>query len=414
MMNKVIVIGGGAAGMMSAICAARNGADVSIYEKNEKLGKKLYITGKGRCNLTNACSMEELFKNTMTNSNFLYSAFYSFTNYDAIAFFEEIGLKTKVERGGRVFPFSDHSSDVIKVLSNELKLNNVKVNLSSEVKHILYKENRFIGILLSNGKTIHADACIIASGGLTYPSTGSTGDGYKFAEEAGHTIVSLSPSLTSLHVKEQYIKQLEGLSLKNVKLLAYTGDKKIKAVYEDFGEMVFTHDGISGPLVLSASRYIIPYLNSGGVKLSIDLKPALTEDMLNARILRDFDEVKNKQFKNYLIQLLPQKLIHVIIERCNIHPDKQVNSITKEERLNLIRILKNFTLEFSSLGGYNEAVITKGGVNCKEVNPSTMESKLVKKLYFSGEVLDLDALTGGYNLQIAWSTGFLAGQNAAG
>lgn len=424
-MKKVIVIGGGAAGMISAVFAARKGADVSIYEKNDKLGKKLYITGKGRCNLTNACDMDELFHNVISNSNFLYSAFYGFTNNDAISFFEGIGLKTKIERGDRVFPISDHSSDVIRALSNELQLNHVKICLSSKVDKVLFDENIFKGILLSNGRKVIADACIIASGGLSYPSTGSTGDGYRFAIEAGHTITDLSPSLTSIKVDDYYIKELEGLTLKNVKLNVLISEKNnnisndllsnnhVKSIYENFGEMVFTHDGVSGPLILSASRHIIPHIQGKSIKLIIDLKPALTEEILNQRILRDFNDVKNKQFKNYLNQLLPQKLIHVIIEKCGIDKDKQINSITKEERIRLIRNIKNFTLDFKELGGYNEAVITKGGIHVKEVNPSTMESKLINGLYYAGEILDLDALTGGFNLQIAWSTGYLAGCNAA-
>lgn len=414
-MKNIIVIGGGAAGMISAIIASEKGAKVNLFEKNDKLGKKIYITGKGRCNLTNAGDMDDLFNNVMSNPNFLYSAFYGFSNEDTIAFFNKIGLKTKIERGNRVFPLSDHSSDVIKVLSDKLKFNNVKINLSSEVTKVIYENNTFKGIELSNGKRISGDSCIIATGGLSYPSTGSTGDGYKFARDAGHSITELSPSLTGIHVNELYISELEGLSLKNIKLTVLIDNNKDKfhpkVIFNDFGEMVFTHSGVSGPLILSASRYIIPYVNKYNVKLCLDLKPALSEEVLNSRILRDFDAIKNKQFKNSLNQLLPDKIIHVIIERCGIDSEKQVNSVTKEERLKLAKLLKNFTLEVKSLGGYNEAVITKGGVNVKEINPSTMESKLIKNLYFAGEVIDLDALTGGYNLQIAWSTGYMAGNS---
>ena len=421
-MSKVIVIGGGAAGMMAAIAAARNGHQVHLYEKNEKLGKKIYITGKGRCNITNASDMETIFENVVTNRKFLYSAFYNLTNEDVIKFFDQSGCQTKVERGNRVFPISDHSSDVISTLANEMKKCSVVVHFNSEVKKIVNDESKVTGIQLSNGEIVKADAVIVATGGLSYPSTGSTGDGYRFAKEVGHTVTSLNPSLVSIHLKEDWIKNLQGLSLRNInakvivdKPMQNLSSKELKKVkegkvlHEAFGELLFTHFGVSGPVILSASSYLIPYINLCDMKLSIDLKPALSYEQLDARILRDFEEMINKQFKNALDHLLPQKLIGVIINLSGISPDKQVNAITKEERLGLVHLMKNLTFEINRLGGYNEAVITKGGISVKEVNPSTMESKLLNGLYFCGEVLDVDALTGGYNLQIAWATGYTAG-----
>lgn len=409
-MSKVFVIGGGAAGMLAAIAAARNGHKVVLLEKNEKLGKKLYITGKGRCNLTNACSREEFFDQVVTNPKFLFRAFHTFNNFDTMDFFEQIGLPIKTERGNRVFPESDKSFDVIAVLKRELERQAVMVRYHSEVSEILTKDTSFYGLRLKKSKEeFIGDAVIIATGGLSYASTGSTGDGYRFAKALRHTVTDLSPSLVPIHIKETFVKDLMGLSLKNIRITVTSGDKQI---YSDFGEMLFTHFGVSGPVILSASSYIVPYLkNKEPLKLSIDLKPALSSEQLDSRILRDFDEFKNKQFKNSLDHLLPNKLIDVIIRLSQIDPEKQVNSITKEERLNLIHILKNFTLMITRLSDYNEAVITKGGINVKEINPSTMESKLVNNVYFVGEVLDLDALTGGFNLQIAWSTAYLAGNS---
>ncbi|HEX3021025.1 MAG TPA: NAD(P)/FAD-dependent oxidoreductase [Lachnospiraceae bacterium] len=406
-MSKVIIVGGGAAGMMAGIYAARNGHDVSIYEKNEKLGKKLYITGKGRCNITNACDMETLFDNVMTNGKFLYSSFYAYNNFDVIDFFEEIGLKTKIERGNRVFPESDKSSDVIGALQRELAKNHVKIQFNSEVSDILVNDDHFTGIKLKGRKeVIKADSILIATGGISYPTTGSTGDGYRFAKELGHSITDLCQSLVPFNIKESFVKELQGLSLKNIKL---TIRSKSKEIYSDFGEMLFTHFGISGPVVLSASSYVIPYLKKGAVDAYIDLKPALTMEQLDARIIRDFEEFINKQFKNALDNLLPRKIIPVIISLSGIDPLKKVNNITKEERTILAQTIKNMKLSVESLRSYNEAVITKGGVSVKEINPSTMESKQVKGVYFIGEVLDLDALTGGFNLQIAWSTAYAAG-----
>lgn len=410
-MKKIVVVGGGPAGMMAAITAAQNGHKVTLLEKNEKLGKKLYITGKGRCNITNASDIEVLFANVMSNPKFLYSAFYGFDNNQVIDFFEKIGVKTKVERGGRVFPQSDKSSDVILGLQREMKRLGVDIRLHTEVKEILSKEGMVIGVkALENQeeKKIFADAVMIATGGISYPSTGSTGDGYRFAKELGHTVTKLSQSLVPFQIKEDYVKQLQGLSLRNVSMKMYVGKKKI---YEDFGEMLFTHFGISGPLVLSASSYAVPYVDKQEISVQIDLKPALSEEQLDARVLRDFSEMQNKRFKNALDKLLPKKMIPVMIDLCEIEPDKPIHSITKEERIRLVRLIKKMELHVERLRGYNEAIITKGGVSVKEINPGNMESNLVKNLYFIGEVLDLDALTGGYNLQIAWSTAHLAGSS---
>jgi predicted Rossmann fold flavoprotein len=407
-MSKVLVIGGGAAGMLAAIVAARNGHKVVLLEKNEKLGKKLYITGKGRCNLTNACDRDSFFEQVISNPKFLFKAFHTFSNYDAMAFFEELGLPLKTERGNRVFPESDKSNDVITALKKELERQDVTVRYHSEVEEILTQDGSFLGIRLKASKEmLKGDAVIIATGGLSYPLTGSTGDGYTFAKSLGHTVNECNPSLVPVHVKEDFVKELMGLSLKNIEITVTSGQKEI---YRDFGELLFTHFGVSGPVILSASSFIVPYLKEKGpLQLNIDLKPALTLEQLDARILRDFEEFKNKQFKNSLDQLLPNKLIDVIIRLSRIDSEKKVNSITKEERLRLAQLLKNFTLHITRLSDYNQAVITKGGVNVKEVNPSTMESKLVNQVYFAGEVLDLDALTGGFNLQIAWSTAYLAG-----
>ncbi len=407
-MGKVYVIGGGAAGMLASIIAARNGHNVVLLEKNEKLGKKLFITGKGRCNITNACDRDTFFEQVVSNPKFLYKAFHSFNNYDAMDFFEQLGLPLKTERGNRVFPESDKSSDVIAVLKREMERCSVDIRFQSEVSEIIVKEGSFYSIKLKNStKELSGDAVIIATGGLSYPLTGSTGDGFRFAKEMGHTVTKMFPSLVPIHVKEPFVKELMGLSLKNIEVLITSGQKTI---YRDFGELLFTHFGVSGPVILSASSHIIPYLEKKEpLKLSIDLKPALSPEQLDARILRDFEEFKNKQFKNSLDHLLPNKLIDVIIRLSCIDSEKKVNSITKEERLRLVDLLKNFTLQITRLSDYNQAVITKGGVNIKEVNPSTMESKVAKHVYFAGEILDLDALTGGYNLQIAWSTAYLAG-----
>lgn len=410
-MSKVLIVGGGAAGMMAAIAAAGNGHEVHVYEKNEKLGKKLFITGKGRCNLTNACDMDTLFASVVSNPKFLYSAFYGFTNEQTMAFFENLGLRLKVERGNRVFPVSDHSSDVIRVLEKEMERIGVQVHLHSKVKEVLTAENVFSGILLGNGKKTQGDACVIATGGLSYPSTGSTGDGYRFAETLGHKLAEPSPSLVPMEVKEWYAKELQGLSLRNVTATVYDGKKKL---YEEFGEMLFTHYGVSGPIILSASSAVGKKLGTkkGQEKelvLKLDLKPALTMEQLDQRVLRDFEEQKNKQFKNAVDKLFPAKLKPVMIELSGISPEKKVNEISKEERRRFVELIKNFQMTLTGLRGFQEAIITRGGVSVKDVDPGTMESRHVKNLYFAGEVLDLDAVTGGFNLQIAWSTGYAAG-----
>ena len=402
MSKKIIVVGGGAAGMLAAYFAAAAGNKVTLLEKNEKLGKKIYITGKGRCNLTNACDVEELFLNVKSNSKFLYSAFYGFDNSRVIDFFESHGMPVKVERGNRVFPVSDKSSDVIFALQRALKEKKVEVLLHTEVSKLCYEkitdtradeeasdkkpELKITGVILKDGTKMDADAVIVATGGLSYPSTGSTGDGYKMAEDAGHTVTECTPSLVPFNVKEEWVKSLQGLSLKNTAISIYSGKKKL---YEDFGEMLFTHFGVSGPMILSASASIKQSLIKQPLDMYIDLKPALTQEALDKRILREFEELSG------------------------IDPDKKVNEISKEERNRLLMLFKKLPVTLNGPRGYNEAIITKGGIKVKEINPSTMESKLVNGLYFAGEVLDLDAYTGGFNLQIAWSTGYLAGTSAA-
>ena len=408
-MSNVIVVGGGAAGMMAAVFAARNGQNVQLLEKNEKLGKKLFITGKGRCNITNAADIEDLFTAVISNPKFLYSGFYSFTNQQVIDFFEELGVKTKIERGERVFPVSDHSSDVIAAFSRELKSLGVSVSLHTEVRELLCEQDKVCGVLLTNGKKMKADAVIVATGGISYPSTGSTGDGYRFAKETGHRVTELLTSLVPMEVRQWYAKELQGLSLRNIEIRITDGKKKL---YEEFGEMLFTHYGVTGPVILSASSVVGKTLRKKELTLHIDLKPALSEEQLDKRILREFDTNHNKQYKNSIDSLFPAKLKPVMIELSEIEPEKKVNEITKEERQRLVHLIKDFTMTLTGLRGYNEAIITKGGVSVKEIDPGTMESKKMKGLYFAGEVLDLDAVTGGYNLQIAWSTGYLAGINA--
>lgn len=398
--------------MMAAICAAERGHEVSLYEKNEKLGKKIYITGKGRCNLTNNSDVENLLKNVVRNRKFLYSAFYGFSGDMTMDFFENAGCRLKTERGNRVFPVSDHASDVIFALAALLRKYHVKEFLNTPVKELYIERRTVKGIVLADKKVVKADKVIVATGGLSYPSTGSTGDGYRFAKEAGHEIVDAQPSLVPFNIKEEFVKSMQGLGLRNALLRVTVGKKE---VFNDFGEMLFTHFGVSGPLILSASSYLGEYLsklkqkNTEPVRLIIDLKPALTDEQLDMRLVREFDENKNKQLKNILPHLLPGKMHDVMLEYSGLDGEKKINEITKQERDKLRFCLKNFTLTFVGFRGYNEAVITKGGVSVKDVNPSTMESKLCRNLFFAGEVLDLDALTGGYNLQIAWSTGFLAG-----
>ena len=396
--------------MMAAYAAAESGHAVTLLEQNEKLGKKLFITGKGRCNLTNASDMEQLFANVVSNRKFLYSAFYSYDNEQVISFFESHGMPTKTERGNRVFPVSDHSSDVIAALSTALWGQHVEVLLHTKVNRLLLEkrdeEKRVTGVELADHTKMHADAVIVATGGISYPSTGATGDGYRMAEESGHKMVSPTPALVPMEMKEPWVRDLQGLSLRNVRMSVTRGKKKL---YEDFGEMLFTHFGVSGPLVLSASGCIPAKAFDQELSMTIDLKPALDVEQLDHRILREFDEMKNKQFKNSLGHLLPAKMIPVIIALSGIDPDTKVNEISREQRQNLLHLFKNMPLTITGLRDFKEAIITKGGVSVKDINPSTMESKLVQGLYFCGEVLDLDALTGGYNLQIAWSTGHLAG-----
>lgn len=408
---RILIIGGGAAGMMAAAAAARNGGRAVLFEKNEKLGKKLFITGKGRCNITNACGMEELFASVVTNQKFLYSAFYGMDNQETIRFFEKAGCKTKIERGERVFPFSDHSSDVIAALAGELRKLHVEVRLNTSVKSLIAEEGKIKGVVTADGKREYGDAVILASGGLSYPVTGSTGDGYAMAEAAGHSVKATCPSLVPLVIEEDWCKELQGLSLKNVSISLCQNEKK--TFYEGFGEMLFTHFGVSGPLILSASSYYTGRKSKENTALYLDLKPALNEEQLDKRLLRDFEENRNKQFKNSLGGLFPSKLIPVMIRLSEIDAEKKVNEITKEERLRFVRLIKKLKLTVRGTRDYNEAIITKGGINVKEINPSTMESKLIEGLYFAGEIMDLDALTGGFNLQIAWSTGYLAGRSAA-
>lgn len=477
-MEKIIVVGGGAAGMMAAMAAADRGKQVLLLEKNEKLGKKIFITGKGRCNVTNAGDMDALFASVMSNEKFLYSAFYQFDNRAVMDFFEREGCPLKVERGDRVFPVSDHSSDVIAALQRALKKRSVEVRLNTEVLELLTEQTdsgvaQIRGVRLRNGQVLYAEAVIIATGGISYPSTGSTGDGYRFAQETGHRMVEPMPSLVPLKTKEEWGHELMGLSLKNVTVTMKSDDKEL---YQGFGEMLFTHFGLSGPLILSASSFYVKALrqyrdkldkrnakvkkntkaalnqnaenavgkaDSGNGKTAqaaknalqqniktaqavknesqqngmdchiyIDLKPALTKEQLDKRILRDFDENKNKQFKNTLNGLFPAKLIPVMITLSGIDPDKKVHEITREERQSFVDLIKALPLTVTGTGEYKEAIITKGGIQVKDINPSTMESKKVQGLYFAGEVLDVDAVTGGFNLQIAWSTGYLAGSSA--
>ncbi len=406
-MEKTIgIIGAGPAGIIAAGTAAENGKKVTLFEKNKQIGKKLFITGKGRCNITNASPIDEFFDCIVSNKNFLYSSLYSFTNIQILDLLDRYGLITKIERGNRVFPNSDKSSDVIKALNKYLIDTDVDVRLNTEVTNVYFDGFDYV-VEISTGEKFKFDSIIITTGGKSYPATGSTGDGYRFAKSFGHTVTNLKPSLVPVELNNQWISDLMGLSLKNVTLKALS-DNKI--VHEEFGEMVFTHYGISGPIVLSISNYI-NRINKN-LRLTIDLKPALDIDTLDNRILRDFSQYTNKQLKNSLNDLLPQKLIPWVIEAAGIYPEKVVHQITKEERDRLIQALKNFPLEFKGFRPIEEAIVTSGGINTKEINPSTMESKIIPGLYFAGEVIDVDALTGGYNLQIAYSTGYLAGFNA--
>ncbi|MCL2873392.1 MAG: NAD(P)/FAD-dependent oxidoreductase [Defluviitaleaceae bacterium] len=406
-MKKIAVIGGGPAGMIAAGAAAESGACVHLYEKNEKLGKKLHITGKGRCNITNAVLSDTYLENIVSNPKFLFSAIRNFDCFKTIDFFENLGVKTKVERGNRVFPMSDKASDVVTALECYTRKSDVKIHLGSAVKEIVVSDNAVKGVLFANDKTFDCDSVIIATGGLSYPGTGSTGDGYEFARKTGHNVTKLYPSLVPLLSDDIFIQELQGLSLKNVEIKVFAGDK---VIYKDFGELLFTHFGLSGPIILSASAYLHGKYKSDPV-ISIDLKPALSKEELDKRLLKDFEKYINKDFANALDDLLPGKIIPVIINRSGIARTKKVHDITKLERRSLVDLLKSFTCSVKGVSGFSNAVITKGGVSVKDIDPKSMRSKITEGIYFAGEVIDVDGYTGGFNLQIAFSTGYLAGKS---
>lgn len=408
MKKKVVVAGAGAAGLMAAGRAAERGFDVVVFEKKSQPGRKILISGKGRCNITNTADIEGLIENTPTNGFFLYSSFYTFSNYDIIKFFNDNGVATKVERGGRVFPETDRAEDVLKALLRYVRRNNTMISYNSRVTKIIAEEGKVKGVLVNDKEFYECDAVVLATGGASYPGTGSTGDGYKIAAELGHTVSEIKPSLVPLIAQEDWVKDLQGLSLRNVLLKAF--DQKKKKIFEDFGEMLFTHFGVSGPLVLSASSHMVS-CGFKGCFISIDLKPALDEQTLDSRIQRDFEKYSRKQFKNSLDDLLPQKMIPVIIKLSGIEESKPVNQITRVERHKLVRLLKNLIINIEDARPVTEAIVTSGGINVDEINPSTMESKLVKGLFFAGEVIDVDAYTGGFNLTIAFSTGYTAGNS---
>ena len=420
---KVVVIGGGPAGMMSAITAAQEKNEVIIIEKNKTLGRKLLITGKGRCNITSSLDMSEFIKNIPGNGKFLYSAFQTFKNTDIIEFLNKNGLKVKEERGNRIFPVTDSAQSVLDCFEREIKKDNIKVKYGTRVKRILRKEiqeenfnYKAVGVELEDGEKIYADKIILATGGKSYPLTGSNGDGYKIASELGHTITDIKPSIVPLEADVNICKYLQGLSLRNVKIMIKDIEKN-KKIYEDFGEMMFTHFGVSGPIILSSSAHLVRYKNidrllkENKIVLYIDLKPALSEEALDNRILRDFEEFKNKEFKNSLDKLLPQKMIPYVIEESGILPEKRVNEVSKDERRKLVSLLKNIEITIWGFRPIEEAIVTAGGISIKEINPKNMESKIVKGLNFAGEIIDVDAYTGGFNLQIAYSTGYIAGLN---
>lgn len=407
-MPNVVVIGGGASGLMAAGTAAYYGANVTLLEKNSRTGRKILVTGKGRCNITNNCDKDTFIANVPTNPRFLYSAINNFDCQDTIDFFNDLGLETKTERGNRVFPVSDKAMDVADTLYTFAKHNGAKI-IESTAKVILTSDGKVSGVLDTKGNQYEADCVIIATGGMSYPGTGSTGDGYKLAKTVGHTITEIKPSLVGLISSDEFCKELQGLSLKNVNLMAYENGKEI---FSEQGEMLFTHQGVSGPLVLSASSHMRNF-DKKSYKISIDLKPALSEEKLDLRLQKDFSEHKNNQINNSLGKLLPKKIIPVVLKMWGIDPTKKCNSITKEERHELNKILKNFTVKIKSLGSIKEAIITSGGVSTKEISPKTMESKILSGLFFCGEVIDVDAYTGGFNLQIAFSTGRLAGYYSA-
>ena len=405
MAKRLVIIGGGPAGMMAGGTAGSRGLEVLLIEKNRTLGKKLLLTGKGRCNFTNDTDLQGLIDNIPVNGRFLYSAFSKFSNRDLIRFFNDLGVRTKVERGGRVFPESDRAEDILKALERYIRDNNVRV-IHGEVKRVLKEDNRVLGVILSDGRFIASDSVIIATGGLSYPLTGSTGDGYRFARELGHSIVPPKPSLVPLEIEEPWVSDLQGLTLKNVSIKVF--DQFGKEVYTDLGEMLFTHFGISGPIVLSASSHMRD-IDKNRYRIVIDLKPGLTEEALDRRVQRDFEKYSRRYFINSLGELLPRSLIPVVVELSGIPRDKYVNQISREERRILVKLLKGLNLTVSRFRPIEEAIVTSGGVNVSEINPSTMESKLVKGLFFAGEVIDVDGYTGGFNLQIAFSTGYVAG-----
>lgn len=404
---RLAIVGGGAAGMMASVFAARKGVTVDLYERNEKPGKKLYITGKGRCNLTNACDTETLLGSVRSNPKFLYRAFYGFTSQDAMDFFEKEGLRLKVERGNRVFPQSDRSADVLDTLRRAMKKAGVRVHLNSRVERVRREGDGFL-LDIQDKQAAEADRVFIATGGLSYASTGSTGDGYRFAEDLGLKVTERCPSLVPFHIKEEFVKKLQGLTLKHIAIRVLDGNR---VLCEEFGELLFTHFGVSGPVILTASSICGKQAQEKELKLLLDLKPALTKEQLDARILREFEAAKNKQFANAASVFFPARLTPVMVNLSGIPPRKRVHEITKEERRRFLSGMKELELTITGLRGYNEAVVTKGGVSVKEINPATMESKKVPGLYFIGEVLDLDAVTGGFNLQIAWSTAVAAAEH---
>lgn len=413
---RTVVIGGGPAGMLAGIKSAEEGNTVTLLEKNNSLGKKLLITGKGRCNITSSLNISEFINNIPGNGKFLYSAFDNFNNKDIINLLKQEGLEVKEERGNRIFPVTDNAVDVLNALIKRMKKLKIDIKLKSKVDKIIVEENKAIGIIYNDKEKLYADKIILATGGKSYPTTGSTGDGYKIAKELGHTINKIRPSLVPLEIyQKNECKAMQGLSLRNIGIKIKDLEKD-KLIYEDFGEMLFAHFGVSGPVIISSSAHLVRYKNieellkNRKIALSIDLKPALTKEKLDDRILRDFNDLKNKQVKNSLDKLLPQKMIPVVLDRLNIDKNKQVNEITKEERQRIVEILKNFDLEISGFRPIEEAIITAGGISIKEINPKTMESKIVQNLYFAGEIIDVDAYTGGFNLQIAYSTGYTAGR----
>lgn len=414
-MGKVIVIGGGAAGMMAAVVSARGGNTVTLLEQNEKLGKKLFITGKGRCNLTNHCDAQELLEHVITNRKFLYSAFYEFDADSCMDFFEQLGVRLKVERGNRVFPASDHSSDIIRALEYELRRLGVTIMLGTRAADLLIRElndgaQRICGgVLLQDGRRLDADAVILATGGVSYPLTGADGSGIRMAQRAGIASAPLYPALVPLRTREAWGHALMGLSLKNVEVSVKQGSK---CLYQGFGEMLFTHNGVSGPLILSASSLLTKKLQDGEMTLLIDLKPALSEEQLDRRLLRDFEKLQNKTLKSVMAGLLPARLAEPLLQQASVAQEQKVHTVSKAQRRAILYALKHLQLTVTGTGDFSEAIITQGGISVREINPSTMEAKAVRGLFLAGECMDLDALTGGYNLQIAWTTGYLAGMHA--